>query len=86
MNLADQIEAISRDATREVVGASRMYSATQRRLAAEFAEHTEATQSAQLRLRRQLEIDADIADVATPRIMLPADVAEASPHRGVIDE
>ena len=86
MNLADQIDAISRTATGEVVEASRAYSATQRRLAEEYAEHEEAVASVQRRLRHQLEVDAEIADNATPRILLPADVAEASPHRGASDQ
>lgn len=86
MNLADQIESISRRAVGDVVDASRTYSETQRRLAGEYAEHLDATASAQQRLRHQLEVEADIADNATPRIMLPADVAEASPHRGASGE
>ncbi len=38
MNLADQIEAVARRATRDVVAASHEFSETQRRLTAELAE------------------------------------------------
>ncbi|AZG44956.1 hypothetical protein [Gordonia insulae] len=84
MNLADQIEAIARRATAQVIAASHTYSDVQRRLAAELAEHRHSTDP-DVRLREKLRQEADVAD-APPRIMLPADVAEASPHRSATDE
>ncbi|GAC70513.1 hypothetical protein [Gordonia soli] len=81
MNLADQIEAVSRRATDTIVAASTEFSTTQNRLAAEFAEHRRAGAGAEVDHREALERAADLADTATPRILLPADTAEASPHR-----
>ncbi|MGC4962248.1 hypothetical protein ACPXCG_01070 [Gordonia sp. DT218] len=86
MNLADQIEAVARRATAEVVAASHAYAATQRRLASDLADFRSASAAPDQRLREKLQTDADIADTATPRILLPADVAEASPHRSAPDE
>ncbi|MGV9858183.1 hypothetical protein ACWDTD_05985 [Gordonia sp. NPDC003425] len=80
MNLADQIEGITRDATDRVAAASRAFSLAQAELT-ERASTERRDASAAARLRAELLDDADAADAATPRIMLPADVAEASPHR-----
>lgn len=85
MNLADQIEAIARRATAHVTAASNAFSDTQRRLTAELAEHREDNDPRE-RLREGLRREADAADVDTPRLLLPADVAEASPHRRATDE
>ncbi|MBD0861999.1 hypothetical protein IA539_12355 [Gordonia sp. zg691] len=80
MNLADQIEALARNATADVAEASRRFSAAQRDLALAMTEHRRnAVQSETDRLREDLENTADAAD-AVPGIMLPADMADASPH------
>ncbi|MCZ4578126.1 hypothetical protein O4158_03235 [Gordonia amicalis] len=80
MSLADQIEALARSATAEVADASRRFSAAQRDLELAMAEHRRtAVQSETERLRAELEHEADAAD-ALPGIMLPADMADASPH------
>ncbi|MEE3848897.1 hypothetical protein VZC37_01030 [Gordonia sp. LSe1-13] len=86
MNLADQIEAIARRATARVVAASNDFSTAQRGLAAEVAEHRASVATPDQRMRDQLRRDADVADCATPRILLPADMAEASPHTPVPDD
>ena len=80
MNLADQIEAMARTATAGVAEASHVFSAQQRDLGLAMDAHRHnAVQSDTQRLRDDLENAADAAD-ATPGIMLPADVADASPH------
>ncbi|MEY1676322.1 hypothetical protein CYJ73_04045 [Gordonia terrae] len=80
MNLADQIEAMARTATAGVAEASHLFSAQQRDLELAMADHRRnAVRSETQRLRDDLENDADAAD-ATPGILLPADVADASPH------
>ncbi|AZZ82956.1 MULTISPECIES: hypothetical protein [Gordonia] len=80
MSLADQIEALARSATAEVADASHRFSAAQRDLDLAMTEHRRtAAQSETDRLRAQLEHEADAAD-ALPGIMLPADMADASPH------
>ncbi|MFT4044080.1 MAG: hypothetical protein QM673_13050 [Gordonia sp. (in: high G+C Gram-positive bacteria)] len=81
MNLADQIEAISRAATERVVGAARDFSAAQARLGAQLADHRRAAATSADQLRAELLDDAQVGGNRTPRIMLPADIAEASPHR-----
>ncbi|MDY6807663.1 hypothetical protein GIY30_16950 [Gordonia sp. HNM0687] len=86
MNLADQIDAIARRATARVVAASNEFSATQRGLVAELAEHRAAVATPGERLRGELHREAEVAEVATPRILLPADRAESSPHTPVRDE
>ncbi|WP_238422080.1 hypothetical protein [Gordonia sp. 'Campus'] len=80
MNLADQIEALARSATADVAGASHRFSARQRDLDLAMADHLRnSVRSETERLREELENAAEAAD-ATPGIMLPADVADASPH------
>ena len=80
MNLADQIEALARTATPAVAEASHVFSARQRDLELAMDEHRRnAVRSETQQLRDELENAADAAD-ATPGIMLPADVADASPH------
>lgn len=86
MKLADQIEEIARQATARIVDASHRYSATQDRLAGELEHHQVEHADPDDRLRVRLEAQAEIADTATPRIMLPADRAEASPHRRPVAE
>ncbi|RPA12160.1 hypothetical protein [Gordonia sp. OPL2] len=86
MNLADQIEAIARRATAHVTAASNAFSETQRRLVAELGDHRDENADPRERLREGLRREADAADVDTPRLLLPADVAEASPHRPATDE
>ncbi|MFW0796129.1 hypothetical protein AAFP30_20115 [Gordonia sp. CPCC 205515] len=91
MNLADQIEAIARAATTQVVDASNEFSTTQRRLAQELAEHQAGERPADQPddlddLRSRLDDEADRADSVTPRILLPADMAEGSPHETRIGE
>lgn len=85
MNLADQIEAVARDTIDRVAAASREFSAEQMRLGHEFDELSVATRTDR-RMRADLETAADAADSATPRIMLPADMAGASPHLPPEDE
>ncbi|WLP91621.1 hypothetical protein [Gordonia sp. NB41Y] len=82
MNTADQIEQIARATTTRLAEASREFSAVQRRLSGVADQHRQATADATARLRADLEVAADACDSPTPRILLPADVAEASPHRG----
>ncbi|GAB35287.1 hypothetical protein [Gordonia otitidis] len=79
MTIADQIDALARAATESIVGASREFSATQTDLASACAEHRSRPGSPSTLAREQLVIDADEAD-ALPRVLLPADMAEASPH------
>ncbi|ATD70243.1 hypothetical protein M0655_22170 [Gordonia amicalis] len=80
MSLADQIEALARSATAEVADASHRFSAAQRDLEIAMTDHRRtAEQSAAQRLRAELEREANAAD-ALPGIMLPADMADASPH------
>jgi len=80
VNLADQIEALARSATAQVADASHRFTGAQRDLAATMAEHRRtAPRSRTELLREDLEHQADAAD-ALPSIMLPADVADASPH------
>lgn len=80
MNLADQIEALARAATNDVAAASQRFSTRQRDLEATMSEHRRhAVVSDRERLRADLEDAADAAD-ATPMIMLPADIADATPH------
>lgn len=80
MNLADQIEALARSSTAGVAEASHLFSARQRDLELAMDDHRRhAVRSETQRLRDDLESAADAAD-ATPGIMLPADVADASPH------
>ena len=79
MSLADQIDAITRGATESIVVASREFTATQAELASTIAEHRRRSGSQTARMREQLVDDADEAD-ALPRLLLPADLAEASPH------
>lgn len=86
MNLADQIDAIARRATARVVAASHEFSATQRRLMAEVADHRADTATPGERLRGELHREAEVAEFVTPRILLPADRADASPHTPVRDE
>ncbi|GAC48708.1 hypothetical protein [Gordonia aichiensis] len=79
MILADQIEGIARAAIESIVAASREFSTTQHELARALAEHRRDAGSQTARLRAQLEDDADGAE-AMPRLLLPADMTEASPH------
>lgn len=79
MSLADQIDAIARGATESIVVASREFTATQAGLATALAEHRRRSGTQTARMREQLVDDADEAD-ALPRVLLPADLAEASPH------
>ncbi|MGV9710577.1 hypothetical protein ACWDTI_07925 [Gordonia sp. NPDC003424] len=57
MNLADQIEAIARAATTRVVDASKEFSATQRRLTTELAEHRSSTDESDVTM-----VPADVAE------------------------
>ncbi|MGW0037111.1 hypothetical protein [Gordonia sp. NPDC003376] len=82
MNAADQIEQIARAAITGLATASREFSAVQRRLSEVADHHRQATADVTAQLRADLETVADACDSPTPRILLPADVAEASPHRG----
>lgn len=86
MNPADQIEAVARATTAAVAAASREFTATQRRLSGQLDADRAARRNDVEQLRADLESAADAADNATPRILLPADVAEASPHRSSTDE
>ena len=79
MSLADQIDAIARGATESIVGASREFTATQAQLARTLAEHRRRSGTQTARMRDQLVDDADEAD-GVPRLLLPADLADASPH------
>ena len=79
MSLADQIDAITRGATESIVVGSREVTAPQAELASPLAEHRRRSGSQAARMREQLVDDADEAD-ALPRLLLPADLAEASPH------
>ncbi|WP_055474862.1 hypothetical protein [Gordonia sp. HS-NH1] len=80
MNLADQIEALARSCTAAVAEASHRFSARQRDLELAMDDHRRtAVRSETQQMRDDLENAADAAD-ATPGIMLPADVADASPH------
>ncbi|GAA1481701.1 hypothetical protein GCM10009624_21410 [Gordonia sinesedis] len=85
MNLADQIDAVARSTIDQLAAASRAFSAEQLRLGREFDERA-ATGRTDRQLRADLETAADAADSATPRIMLPADMAGASPHLPPADE
>ncbi|MYR06260.1 hypothetical protein GTV32_08000 [Gordonia sp. SID5947] len=86
MNLADQIEAVARRATAQVVAASHAYAATQRRIAADLAGFRSADAGPEGRWRDEADTDAGIGGVAMPRFRRPADAAEASPHRSAPDE
>ena len=80
MNLADQIEALARSATAAVADASHRFSAAQRDLGHAMTDHRRAAVPSETeRLREALEHEAEAAD-ALPGIMLPADMADASPH------
>ncbi|MEO9328341.1 hypothetical protein [Gordonia aurantiaca] len=80
MNLADQIEALARSATAQVADASHRFTAAQRDLAQAMADHRRTMlRSRTEMLREELEHDADAAGTV-PSIMLPADIADASPH------
>jgi len=78
VNLSDQIEQVARAATAEVAAASRTFSLAQQDLAKEYAAQRSSDVGAQA-VRAGLEEQADAAD-ALPGIMLPADVADSSPH------
>ncbi|MFT4127173.1 MAG: hypothetical protein QM662_13225 [Gordonia sp. (in: high G+C Gram-positive bacteria)] len=80
MKAADQIESLARETTTALAAASREFTATLRRLAAEVDDHCR-THDEVAGLRADLESAAAAADHPTPRILLPADLADASPHR-----
>lgn len=88
MNPADQIDAITRRATGAVLAGAHDYSTRRRELTALLLAGTDTGQdpsetaveaeSVHDRLTRA----AELAGNATPQILLPADVAQGSPHRG----
>ncbi|MDL9938322.1 hypothetical protein QSJ18_16340 [Gordonia sp. ABSL1-1] len=79
MNPADQIEAVARMATAHVAAASRKLSGIQRDLADALAAHRAAHVGADDRLCARLQAQADAED-NLPGILLPADMAQGSPH------
>lgn len=81
MNAADQIESLTRQTVGRLTAASRAFSEIQQQVAADLDDHRRARQGEVQQLRADLESAADARDSATPRILLPADVADASPHR-----
>ncbi|MGC4934186.1 hypothetical protein ACLQ3C_10935 [Gordonia sp. DT30] len=80
MNAAEQIEHLARGTVGRLTMASRAYSALQQGLMADLDDHHRTHRTEVQQLRTDLETAADACDNATPRILLPADVAEASPH------
>lgn len=80
MKAADQIELVARQATGELAAISRAFTATQRQLAGDLATHRGMHDDAEVRLRADLTLAAEMSEVSTPQIMLPADMAQASPH------
>lgn len=90
MNLADQIEAIARTATTHVVDASNEFSVTQRRLTQELAEYQdgapghgehESTDDDRDHFRSHVDHEAEATGSVLPRLLVPADMAEANPHQ-----
>ncbi|MGW5522628.1 hypothetical protein [Gordonia sp. NPDC003950] len=82
MNAAEQIEMIARRTVATVTAESRRFSEATLRLATELGEHQQIRRNEVADLRTELQAAADACDTATPRILLPADMSEASPHRG----
>lgn len=89
MNAADQIEMLTGRTVGALTRASREFTGLQRALTDELDrhrrghldEHRRGHGDDTARLRRSLTDAADACDNVTPRIMLPADMSEASPHR-----
>lgn len=80
MNTAEQIEFLARQGTDRLGVLSREFTAAQDRLAGDLTAHRQQRHDADAHLRDELAAQADAVDSATPRIMLPADQAQASPH------
>lgn len=78
MTLSDQIDEVTRRGLGDIVAATQRYIAEQDRLRAALAEH--AADAPEQRLRADLEQRAQAADSPTPRLLLPAQMAHASPH------
>lgn len=77
MRVADHIDAIGRRAEAAVTSALRDYTDRRAKLVEAARPSWSATES---RTRDRLQREADLDDHASPRILLPADVAAASPH------
>ncbi len=86
MNAAEQIEHLTRSTIGSLTAASREFSETQQVLVARLDDHLLAHRTEVSQLRTDLQTAADAADNATPRILLPADIAEASPHGAAATE
>ena len=80
MNSADQIESIARATTDRLAAISRTFSAKQQQLIEEQTRERASRPDDDTKIREELRLAADLAEVSTPRIMLPADMAQASPH------
>lgn len=82
MNPADQIDAVARAVTDRIAQASHVFTVEQDRLRRDLnvADGPGCAESSDRRLRETLQDAADAADTVTPRVLLPADRAGASPH------
>ncbi len=77
MRVADHIDDIGRRAADAVTSALRDYTDRRTHLIEGARPSWSASESA---TRDRLQREADLDDYTSPRILLPADVAAASPH------
>ncbi|HMS74309.1 hypothetical protein [Gordonia sp. (in: high G+C Gram-positive bacteria)] len=77
MRVAHHIDDIGRRAGEAVTAALRDYTDRRTRLTEQARPSWTAAESV---IRDRLQREADLADYGSPQVLLPADVASASPH------